>query len=316
MGIILIIIFAVIIDLALGDPPNAYHPVAWMGWIISKLERVGMTFDRTGQFIFGIFMTLFTVALFTIPVYGLFLVIGVLLDPLGVIALFLYPLAGAIFLKSTFTISGLRRTARQIRIMLEEKDLDETRRELRALVSRNTSGLAQPLMVSAAVESVAEGLCDSVIAPLFYYLLLGLPGAIAYRVVNTLDSMIGYRGEYEYLGKFPARLDDVLNFVPARLSALLLILAATFKKAGGRAGQVALDDHRQTASPNAGWPMAAMAGALNIRLHKPGHYSLGDGKDKLEPKTIDASVSLFSIASAVWIGICCVWGGIAYVTGS
>lgn len=316
MGITLIIIFAVIVDLALGDPPNAFHPVAWMGWIISKLERVGMTFDRTGQFIFGMFMTLFTVALFTIPMYLLFFVIGVKLGPLGGLAIFLYPLAGGILLKSTFTISGLRRTARQIRGLLDNDNLDETRHELRALVSRDASTLSPPLMVSAAVESVAEGLCDSVVAPLFYYLLLGLPGAFAYRVVNTLDSMIGYRGDYEYLGKFAARLDDVLNFVPARLSALLLIMAASFKGAGGRAGRVALDEHRRTSSPNAGWPIAAMAGALNVRLEKPGHYNLGNGKDKLEPKTIDAAVRLFSIASFAWIGLCCVWGGIAYAIGT
>ena len=126
------------------------------------------------------------------------------------------------------------------------------------------------------MESVAESTCDSLVAPLFYFLLLGVPGAIGYRVVNTLDSMIGYHGKYEYLGKFAARLDDVLNFIPARLTALLLVLAAFVMKRNGRkAWQTALREHAKTESPNAGWPMAAMAGALDVRLEKVGHYQLG-----------------------------------------
>ena len=130
----------------------------------------------------------------------------------------------------TFSIKGLRRAAFKIKNLLQDDDLDKTRFELRALVSRDTAGLPRPLLASAAVESVAEGTCDSLVAPLFYFLLLGVPGAIGYRVVNTLDAMIGYHGKYEYLGKFAARLDDVLNYIPARLAALLLVLAAAFQK--------------------------------------------------------------------------------------
>jgi adenosylcobinamide-phosphate synthase len=117
--------------------------------------------------------------------------------------------------------------------------------------------------------------------------------------------MIGYHGTYEYLGKFPSRLDDVLNFIPARLTALLLVWAAFFARRSGRKSwQVALGDHSKTESPNAGWPMAAAAGALNVQLEKVGHYKLGRANAPLVPETIDESLSLVQIAAVTWILVC------------
>jgi adenosylcobinamide-phosphate synthase len=223
---------------------------------------------------------------------------------------------GALLLKSAFSIRGLRRAAFRVKRLLEDKKPERTRFELRALVSRDTRDLPEPLLVSAAVESVGEGTGDSLVAPLFYFLFLGIPGAIGYRVVNTLDAMIGYRGKYEYLGKFAARLDDVLNYIPARIAALLLILAAVLKRNGGNAWRTARRDHRKTESPNAGWPMAAMAGAFNVRLEKKGHYVLGEAGATLVPATIGAAVNLFTVAAALWIMICLITGGfqIAFTT--
>jgi adenosylcobinamide-phosphate synthase len=152
---------------------------------------------------------------------------------------------------------------------------------------------------------VAEGICDSLVAPLFYFVLFGIPGAIGYRVVNTIDSMIGYHGKYEYLGKFASQLDDILNFIPARLTAFLLVLAArVMKRNGHNAWQTAFREHNQTQSPNAGWPMAAMAGALDVQLEKVGHYKLGEGRAALVPETIDGSVKLFLMAALIWVLIC------------
>ncbi len=303
---IIIIALAVAVDLVLGDPPNAFHPVAWMGKVISFLEKGGLKLNTTGQFIYGIFMTLFTVALFVVPLYFIFLYLGHISLVAGLIL-------GALILKSTFSIKGLRKTASKVKRLLDDDKLKETRSELRALVSRDTKDLPEPLLVSAAVESVAEGTGDSLVAPLFYFLLFGLPGAIAYRVVNTMDSMIGYHGKYEHLGKFAARLDDVLNFIPTRIAALLLVLAAALKRNGRRAWHTALHEHARTESPNAGWPMTAMAGALNVRLEKPGHYALGEAKAALLPETIASAVSVFSIAAALWILICLIAGGIKIV---
>ena len=132
-----------------------------------------------------------------------------------------------------------------------------------------------------------------------------------------MDSMIGYHGKYEYSGKFPSRLDDVLNFVPARLTALLLILAAFSSRKDGRASwQVVLREHARTESPNAGWPIAAVAGALNVQLEKVKHYKLGKAGNLLKPETIDASLKLAQITALTWVSICIVGGVIHFVVTS
>jgi adenosylcobinamide-phosphate synthase len=122
--------------------------------------------------------------------------------------------------------------------------------------------------------------------------------------------MIGYHGKYEYLGKFAARLDDILNFIPARLAALMLITAAAIKKSGRRAWRTAFREHAKTESPNAGWLMAAMAGALGARLEKTGHYVLGEGNPAPSLNTIDSALKIFSLAAAAWILICFIAGGV------
>jgi adenosylcobinamide-phosphate synthase len=307
MEIILILALAVALDLALGDPPDILHPVAWMGKVISLLDKGNKARRPAAQFLYGLWITIFTMALFAIPTYYI-------LWYLKSLSLIASTIVAAVFLKCTFSIRGLRRAALNIKRLLQENELDETRYELRALVSRNTSDLSKARLVSAAVESVAEGTGDSLVAPLFYFLLFGVPGAVGYRVVNTLDSMIGYHGKYEYLGKFAARLDDVLNFIPARIAALLLVLSAQVMKRNARnSWQTALQEHTRTESPNAGWPMAAMAGALNIQLEKVGHYKLGKENAALVPDTINTSVKLFLLAASIWVLICFIAGVIQFV---
>jgi adenosylcobinamide-phosphate synthase len=131
-----------------------------------------------------------------------------------------------------------------------------------------------------------------------------VPGAIGYRVVNTLDAMIGYHGKYEYLGKFAARLDDVLNYIPARLAAAALIFAAVFRKGGRKAWQTGWREHTSTESPNAGWTIATMAGALDVRLEKVGHYIFQDSGTTPSTATIDSAIKLFSIAASIWVFFC------------
>jgi adenosylcobinamide-phosphate synthase len=192
--------------------------------------------------------------------------------------------------------------ALKIRDWLRRGQMAEAQQGLRSLVSRDTGDLSPALITSAAVESVAENAADSFASPLLFFLLLGVPGAVAYRVVNTLDAMWGYHGRYEYLGKSAARLDDLLNLVPARLSALLLAVAAPLTGGSGQdALRVLWCDRSRTASPNAGWPMAAAAGALGVRLEKPGHYRLGDNHHPLAPETIGGAVRLVRVASLLWL---------------
>ena len=310
MEILLILLLALALDLTLGDPPNALHPVAWMGKLTSWLEKGGMFRSRAGQFLYGMGMVLLIMAVFSLPAYFL-------LRHLQDINTVAYVIAGGILLKFSFSFNGLRRAALKVKNLLTAKKLDEARFELRALVSRETTTLPEPLVVSAAVESVAENASDSLVAPLFYFLLFGVPGAMAYRAVNTLDALIGYHGKYEYLGKFASRLDDVLNFIPSRLTALLIVLAAFLSCRNGRkAWRMALTQHGKTESLNAGWPMAAMAGALSIRLQKPGHYELGEENHKLMPETIDHSLTVAQVSMIIWSIICLAAGGIYVVLAS
>jgi len=307
MDILLILVIALVIDLTLGEPPRALHPVVWIGKLGSLLERGGIGRHSRVQFAYGAGMTLLLLGLFTASAY--FIVFY--LRSFNFAA---YVIIGAVLLKSTFSLKELRHEAIKIKNLLLKEELDVARFELRSLVSRNTQDLPSPRLVSATVESVAENTCDSFVAPLFYFLLFGIPGAVAYRVVNTLDARIGYHGKYEYLGKFASKLDDVLNFVPARLTALLLVAASFLSKRDARASwQVALSAHAKTESPNAGWTMAATAGALNVQLEKEGHYKVGTGDAPLTPETIDASLKLTQVAVLIWVVICFIAGAIYFV---
>lgn len=190
-------------------------------------------------------------------------------------------LVEALALKATLALRGLADAARAVARDLDRGDLAAARASVgHHLVSRPTDGLDESRVASAAIESVAENLTDALVAPLLFYLVLGLPGAVAYRVVNTADAMIGYRvGALEHFGKAAARLDDLLNLIPARLAAVALVAAAALTGADARRSvRIMWRHHGRTASPNAGWTMAAMAGALRLALEKPGHYRLGEGR--------------------------------------
>jgi adenosylcobinamide-phosphate synthase len=294
MEIPIVLLLALAIDLTLGDPPDMFHPVAWMGRVISSLMKSGRRGSPAMQFIYGMCIVFFTIAAFTLPVYYL-------LDYLYGLNLIVYVIVAAVLLKTTFTLKGLRQAAYKIKNLLAADKPGEARFELRALVGRDTGKLDNRLMVSATVESIAENACDSFFAPLFYYVLLGVPGVIGYRVINTLDSMIGHHGEFEYKGKFAARLDSVVNYFPARITALLIVLAAWLcKKNASGAWRILRRDRSKTESPNAGWTMCAMAGALGVRLEKAGYYRLGDNDADLSLGKIDSSFQIVSAAAIIW----------------
>jgi adenosylcobinamide-phosphate synthase len=272
----MILFLALALDLLLGDPPNRFHPTAWMGDLIRFLMRFRPHGNSTAEFLYGIFILLI----------GIFLSAGAGFGILY-LASFLPPWAGilfqALFLKLTLSLRGLDRAAKEVQSALDSQDLPEARRLLSwHLVSRDTSELNAAQISAAAIESVAENASDGIIAPLFFYAIGGLPAAFAYRFVNTADSMLGYRdAEREWLGKSPARFDDLLNFIPARLAGLFIMLSAPFCKASFEgAWKIMRRDAGQTASPNAGIPMSAMAGALNVELEKTDHYRLGKGLHK------------------------------------
>jgi len=302
MELLLVLLLALAMDVLFGEPPRAIHPVVWIGKVISFWEKFATAQGPRYQLVYGGAMVLLTIFVFAAPVYFLL----IYASQISSIA---YVIGGALLLKLSFSLRELRRAALAIELILTKDDLREAQAMMSTLVSRDTQSLEKPEIVSATVESVAENISDSFVAPLFYFLLLGVPGALAYRVVNTFDAMIGYHGKYEYLGKFAARLDDVLNFIPARVSGLLLVIAAYLcRRDGKRAWRVMLRDHGKTESPNAGWPMSAMAGALRVRLEKRGCYTLGNTNNPLSPQVILSGMKLVEVAALLWVSVCLIVG--------
>lgn len=264
----LVLGLAVLFDLLLGEMPAACHPVVWMGRLTGWLTRSLPEQKPRTAFWLGTLVTLSLATGFT----GATLLLLAALAPWPL----LQTLVAVWLLKSTFALRELGLASRRVGRALGAGRLDEARLALRSLCSRDPRNLQEAGLASAAAGSVAENLSDSFIAPLFWFALFGLPGAVCYRLINTMDAMVGYRGRWEYAGKTAAVLDDLLNFVPARLTALLLLVAAIPGPLPARRGwQVLARDRRQTPSPNGGWPMAAMAGILGMCIEKEGEYRLG-----------------------------------------
>ncbi len=283
---------ALAIDLLLGELPSRVHPVVWMGTSIRWAERALPQRGALRQLIGGGLLALLLplgCALLSWLLLGL-------LSPWPFVAW----LAHVVLLTAMFAGRALGEAAHRVRDALGASQLGAARQALRSLCSRDPSQLSEADLIGASIESVAENASDSFVAPLFYYVLLGLPGAVLYRAVNTLDSMLGYRGHYEYLGKASARLDDALNFIPARITAALLLIAGLLARANvRRAVGTWRRDAASTPSPNAGRPMATMAGLLGVRLEKSGHYQLGDACDPLVPRKIEAAWHIVQLAGAV-----------------
>jgi adenosylcobinamide-phosphate synthase len=283
---------AVALDLAFGEPPTLVHPVVWMGRLGKALERLSPTRGRAAQLVAGGLI----VAGVAVP----FFLLSSLLTSFTSRWWIVEVLAGALMLKTTFAWRALGAAGRRMGERLTAGDLPGARFQLRSLCSRDPANLGPPALAAATIESLAENASDSFVAPVFYYLLLGVPGAVLYRAVNTLDAMIGYRGRYEYLGKAAARLDDLLNFVPARITAGMLLAAGALARADVRRGwRILVRDGARTESPNAGRPMAAMAGLLRVELTKAGHYQLGDADRPVTASAIQQAWRLTSIAAAL-----------------
>ena len=291
-----VLLLALLLDLALGEPPNRLHPTVWMGQTVSLAGRIAPGPQRSpaGQLLAGLLMALLLPAAWGALAWAI--AAGLLaLHPLA------YLIVAAALLKTAFSVRMLRRVAAGVGRLLAAGDLAAARREMSALVSRDAASLTAGQMAAAAIESVAENITDSVVAPLLAFALFGLPGAAAYRALNTLDSMVGYHGRYEYLGKASARLDDLVNLLPARLAALLLCLAIALLPAmsGRRAVPVMLAHRRRTESPNAGWTMAAMAGGLGVTLAKTGYYRLGDPAPEPAAPHIGRATRALYVATAL-----------------
>lgn len=287
-----VLLLAVLLDLGLGDPPNRFHPVSWLGRLIAAGRRGA---DRLPpRLLLGAGVALIAIAV-TVACLGSLAAqsaAGWLPWPLGL-------LAQAALLKCSFSLRGLVSAVRLVRDALASGDLAGARMALgRHLVSRPVHSLDRGATASGAIESLSENLTDSWVAPLCFFLVGGNPAAWAYRAVNTADAMIGYRlGRLEQLGWATARLDDLLNLLPSRLGALAIVAGARLsgERTAGAWRAWRRDGHA-TESPNAGQTMAAMAGALGVTLEKRGHYRLGDGA-AADVEAIDRALRVFAASA-------------------
>ena len=267
---------AIAIDRLLGEPPLRWHPVAWMGrwlaWAGERLApRVGAPRVLSDARVFW-----FAALSWCAAAAAFFAVAWLFQDWVLTQPVWLAALALGLFLKPLLAWAMLHDEVLAVERALGES-LDAGRAQLARLVSRDVSALSAHQVRESAIESLAENLNDSVVAPLFWFALLGLPGAALFRFANTADAMWGYPGErggrvWAYAGKWAARADDVLAWIPARITAALIWLVG-----GLRGGARLRSEATRTPSPNSGWPMAAMALALGVQLRKPDVYTLNAG---------------------------------------
>ncbi|HZE70776.1 MAG TPA: adenosylcobinamide-phosphate synthase CbiB [Pyrinomonadaceae bacterium] len=296
-------------DWLIGDPIWLPHPVRLMGRMISVGERLLRTIARspTTEFFAGLLLTLAVVTTFGIGSWFLLFWLRSLNPTLAFVA--------SVYLAaSTLATRSLLDEARAVRRFLVNDDLLSARQQVSRIVGRDTQELDEPEVTRAVIETLAESASDGIVAPMFYLAIGGVPAALAYKAVNTIDSMIGHRDKhYEFFGKCAARLDDVASFIPARVTALLFVWAAWTLHLDWRgAWRIMRRDGAKHKSPNAGRPEGAMAGALGVRVGGTNFYAgerhygqyLGDGHNPLDDQALRNALRLTGCVSLLIFALC------------
>jgi len=305
---ILAVVFAITIDFIVGDPKNKFHPTAWIGIIIGKLIPIARNNSEKTARLSGMLLTISIAALVSVMLY--FINVGLYsLESDGsnfglydlVITTLIIIITG-ILLKTTIAIKGMERHAKLIMDALSKNNLDDARTKLSMIVKRDTKNLDRQHIISATLESVGENTVDGITGPLFYFAIFGLPGAFVYRTINTIDSMIGYKTEpFRNLGWFGANCDKILNYLPSRMTSLVMIFAAMILgKNWKHSLEIMRRDSSKTESPNAGYPMAALAGALGTIFEKIDHYVLGDGKMEFTESHFKSAISIMKLTTILF----------------
>ncbi len=311
---------AYIMDMIIGDPEFIPHPVRIIGWWIKASEAVLRRFARShrAEVIAGIVLASTTVSItfitFMFIIRAIYWIINNISFLLGFLIL-------AYLISTTICTKSLRRSSIDVLESLKKGDVEAARKRLSFIVGRDTSNLNEEAIIRAVTETVAENTSDGIIAPMFYLVIGGLPLCMTYKAINTLDSMVGYKNEqYRYLGWASARLDDLMNLIPSRLAGLLLIISAFLKNLlsflrGSKSSvtrplnalKVMLRDGRKHTSPNSGFPEAAMAGAIGVRLGGPSTYNgitvakpyIGDGDMPIRISSGIESINLMTATSFI-----------------
>ena len=290
-----IFFLAFLIDIVFGEFPDRYHPTVWIGKTIAYFKPKFKSENPRTEKINGVILCLLVILVVAVPV-GL-LLFGIRFF-VGRIA---YIIVSAILLETTFAIKCMRQYTVPIAEAIKNRDIDKARKGLYYIVRRDPNQLNEHQIVSATVESIAESTTDGITTPFFYFALFGVPGAFAFRVINTLDSTVGYKDpENINIGWFSATLDTIANYVPARLTAILMVAAAALLGENWRESwRILQRDKAKTNSVNAGWTMSAMAGALGVQLEKSGHYALGD-KGDISPEHIKRALRIMELTAAMF----------------
>ncbi len=282
---------SLLVDRLVGDPQSRYHPVAVLGRFIGWWGVPGRYPARI-QRAAGVAGTIATASLFAVP----FALVQFAAP------WYLYLLLAPFLLKTCLAWRALEEHTAAVVQALEDGGIDAGRLEVGMMVSRDTARLEREHVLSAAFESMTENLVDSIVSPLFYFGLFGLAGAAVFRAVNTLDAMLGYRDERLRIGWFPARADDVANFIPARLTGLVLLAYFAAKGRFAPAYAALRRDRKKRPGFNGGIPMAVIAGGVGVRLEKPGIYAIGDQERTLAEagdeivRAVRAAAIIFALA--------------------
>jgi len=306
-----VMVLAVVLDLVLGDPSPNYpekwvfklHPTVLMGNFTRKIEPHFKNKDAKIEKFLGVLLGLTVIAAFAVPTFlGLWAIYTFVPFYFNII---IYAVIGIILLKMTICIKLETDWAKAAAKAIEADDLDEAKKYSH-FSRRDSRTLNGSQISSAVIESMAENLIDFKLSPMASFALFGVTGAIAFRAINTLDGMVGFKDkEHINTGWFSANLDTVVNYIPTRFTALLMMLAAALLgKDAKNAWKIARRDHAKTPSRNHGWPMAAMAGALRVQLEKPGQYVLGDNLEPLTGEKILGALRIRDVTIVLWALLC------------
>lgn len=305
---IIAVMFALALDLIFGDPKNRYHPTVWMGKLIGKSIPCVKSQNPITDKINGVFLLVLLIALVSILIALLSYSLKYMenLDSNGFYKILFMGasivLVG-ILLKTTIAIKGMEEHASKIMNSISKNNLDDARVQLSMIVKRDTKNLDKQHVISATLESISENIVDGITGPLFYFSIFGLIGAFVYRTVNTADSMIGYKTEiFRNIGWFAANCDKILNFLPSRLTSLVMIFSCiVLKEDWKHSVYIMKRDGPKTESPNAGYPMATLAGALGIKFEKMEHYVLGDGNSEITERHFRAAISIMKVTTILFV---------------
>ena len=300
---VIIIGFAILLDLILGDPKNRYHPTAWIGNLIGTITTRIRNENQNLEKFSGIFIILIPISISTIILIGL--QYGIDFINIEFLSILVSLISGIILFKLTIAIKGMERHALAVLDAVEKNELNKARTNLSMIVKRNTKNLDKNHILSGTLESLSENIVDGITGPMFYFAIFGLPGAFAYRIVNTVDSMVGYKTQmFKNLGWFGANCDNILNYIPSRLTGLTIVLGSMLLGYDWKnCYEIFKRDGKKTDSPNAGYPMAAFAGALGTKFEKLEHYSLGTGDNEITSKKVKDAITLMKVTSLLFFGI-------------